>query len=199
MANISLILYTEGFFGSVLKSPTQMGSLSINNSVTNISRLGTFKYFRYLLKVVYLIKIWFRTFQVPSGCTLRYMTYNVSIPESFFPIIFIHVKNTSFTLAEGHCFSDFGLSQSGIICNTINHEYDHHRWLTGSVLLRQAHPSRARIHKRFGALENLVWNCFFSDLFLRPVFFLHFHKNYKWKGCGSTCIFSKRSILFNRI
>ncbi len=43
MENISLILYTKGFFGSVLKSPTQMGSLSINNSVTNISRLGTFK------------------------------------------------------------------------------------------------------------------------------------------------------------
>jgi hypothetical protein len=43
MENISLILYTKGFFGSVLKSPPQMGSLSINNSVTNISRLGTFK------------------------------------------------------------------------------------------------------------------------------------------------------------
>ncbi len=43
MANISLILYTNVFFGSVLKSPTQMGSLSVNNSVTNISRLGTFK------------------------------------------------------------------------------------------------------------------------------------------------------------
>ncbi len=43
MENISLILYTKGFFGSVLKSPTLMGSLSINNSVTNISRLGTFK------------------------------------------------------------------------------------------------------------------------------------------------------------
>jgi hypothetical protein len=43
MVKISLILYTKGFFGSILKSPTQMGSLSINNSVTNISRLGTFK------------------------------------------------------------------------------------------------------------------------------------------------------------
>jgi hypothetical protein len=43
MANISLTLYTDGFFVSVLKSPTQMGSLSVNNSVTNISRLGTFK------------------------------------------------------------------------------------------------------------------------------------------------------------
>jgi hypothetical protein len=42
MANISLTLYTNGFFGSVFKSPTQMGSLSINNSVTNISCLGTF-------------------------------------------------------------------------------------------------------------------------------------------------------------
>ena len=42
MANICLTLYTNGFFGSVLKSPTQMGSFSINNSVTNISRLGTF-------------------------------------------------------------------------------------------------------------------------------------------------------------
>ena len=43
MANISLTLYTNGFFGSILKSPIQMGSLSVNNSVTNISRLGTFK------------------------------------------------------------------------------------------------------------------------------------------------------------
>jgi hypothetical protein len=44
MANISLTLYTNGFFGSVLKSPIQMGSVSVNNSVTNISRLGTFKH-----------------------------------------------------------------------------------------------------------------------------------------------------------
>jgi hypothetical protein len=43
MANISLTLYTNGFFGLVLKSPTQMGSLSIKKLVTNISRLGTFK------------------------------------------------------------------------------------------------------------------------------------------------------------
>jgi hypothetical protein len=42
MANISLTLYTIGFFGSILKSPTQRGSLSVNNSDTNISRLGTF-------------------------------------------------------------------------------------------------------------------------------------------------------------
>jgi hypothetical protein len=43
MANISLALYTNGFFGSVLKSPTHMGLLSMNNSFTNISCLGTFK------------------------------------------------------------------------------------------------------------------------------------------------------------
>ncbi len=43
MANISLTLYINAFFGSILKSPIQMGSLSVNNSVTNISRLGTFK------------------------------------------------------------------------------------------------------------------------------------------------------------
>jgi hypothetical protein len=43
MVNKSLTLYTKSFFGSFLTSPTQMGSLSINNSVTNISRLGTFK------------------------------------------------------------------------------------------------------------------------------------------------------------
>jgi hypothetical protein len=43
MVNISLTPYTNSFFGSFLKSPTQMGSLCINNSVTNISRLGTFK------------------------------------------------------------------------------------------------------------------------------------------------------------
>jgi hypothetical protein len=43
MANICLTHYTNGFFASVPKSPTQMGSLSVYNSVTNISRLGTFK------------------------------------------------------------------------------------------------------------------------------------------------------------
>jgi hypothetical protein len=42
MANICLTHYTNGFFASVPKSPTQMGSLSVYNSVTNISRLGTF-------------------------------------------------------------------------------------------------------------------------------------------------------------
>jgi hypothetical protein len=42
MANISLTLYTNGFFGSVLMSPTQIGTLCFNNPVTNISRLGTF-------------------------------------------------------------------------------------------------------------------------------------------------------------
>jgi hypothetical protein len=41
MANISLTLSTNGFFGSVLMSPIQMGSLSVNNSVTNFSRLGS--------------------------------------------------------------------------------------------------------------------------------------------------------------
>jgi hypothetical protein len=43
MANISLTLYTNSFFGSILMYPIQVGSLSVNNSVTNISRLGTFK------------------------------------------------------------------------------------------------------------------------------------------------------------
>jgi hypothetical protein len=43
MANISLTLYTNSFFGSILMAPIQMGSLIVNNSVTNISRLGTFK------------------------------------------------------------------------------------------------------------------------------------------------------------
>jgi hypothetical protein len=57
MANISLTLYTNGFFGLVLKSPTQMGSLSINNSVTNISRLGTFKTFAEHCKSISSIRI----------------------------------------------------------------------------------------------------------------------------------------------
>jgi hypothetical protein len=43
MVNISLALYTSGYFGSILKSPIQMGLLSMKNSVNNISRLGTFK------------------------------------------------------------------------------------------------------------------------------------------------------------
>jgi hypothetical protein len=58
MENISLILYTKGFFGSVLKSPTQMGSLIINNSATNISRLGTFKMGEMVLKKGKLCAFW---------------------------------------------------------------------------------------------------------------------------------------------
>jgi hypothetical protein len=42
MANISLALYTNVFFGSALKLPIQIGTLSIYNSARNISRLGTF-------------------------------------------------------------------------------------------------------------------------------------------------------------
>jgi hypothetical protein len=50
MANISLTLYTKSFFGSILMSPIQMGLLSVNNSVTNISRLGTFNGSRIFLQ-----------------------------------------------------------------------------------------------------------------------------------------------------
>jgi hypothetical protein len=42
MANNSLTIHTNRIFALVLKSPIQMGWLRINNSVTNISRLGTF-------------------------------------------------------------------------------------------------------------------------------------------------------------
>jgi hypothetical protein len=38
MAKISLTLYTLAFLGSVPKSPTQMGSLSVKHSAINISR-----------------------------------------------------------------------------------------------------------------------------------------------------------------
>jgi hypothetical protein len=44
MANNSLTILTNRFFALVLKSPIQMGWLSTINSVTNISRLGTFKF-----------------------------------------------------------------------------------------------------------------------------------------------------------
>jgi hypothetical protein len=40
---MSLKLYTNGFFGSFLESPIQIGTLSVKNSVTNFSRVGTFK------------------------------------------------------------------------------------------------------------------------------------------------------------
>ena len=42
MADNSLTIDRNRFLALVLKSPTQMGWLSIINSVTNISRLGTF-------------------------------------------------------------------------------------------------------------------------------------------------------------
>jgi len=51
MRNINPTVYTNGFFGSFLKSPTQMGSLGVDNSVTNISRLGTFKEYKGTRKV----------------------------------------------------------------------------------------------------------------------------------------------------
>jgi hypothetical protein len=43
MADNSLTIDRNRFLALDLKSPTQMGWLSIINSVTNISRLGTFK------------------------------------------------------------------------------------------------------------------------------------------------------------
>jgi hypothetical protein len=43
MADNSLTIDRNRFLALVLKSPTQMGWLSIINSVTNISRLCTFK------------------------------------------------------------------------------------------------------------------------------------------------------------
>ncbi len=43
MADNSPTIDRNRFLALVLKSPTQMGWLSIINSVTNISRLGTFK------------------------------------------------------------------------------------------------------------------------------------------------------------
>ncbi len=58
MANISLILYTNGFFGSVLMSPIQVGSLRVNNSVTNFSRLGTFKDGMYVWELGDLLGRW---------------------------------------------------------------------------------------------------------------------------------------------
>jgi hypothetical protein len=59
MANICLTHYTNGFFASVPKSPTQMGSLSVYNSVTNISRLGTFN--NLILRCVYHLLFLFLT------------------------------------------------------------------------------------------------------------------------------------------
>ncbi len=56
MANISPTLYTNGFFGLVFKSPTQMGSLSVHNSVTNISRLGTFNLTNELNRLLHAIQ-----------------------------------------------------------------------------------------------------------------------------------------------
>jgi hypothetical protein len=44
MVNISPTLYTNWFFGTLLKLPPQMGLLSGNNSVTNISSMGTFEF-----------------------------------------------------------------------------------------------------------------------------------------------------------
>ena len=85
MANISLTLYTNGFIGSVLMSPIQMGSLRVNNSVTNILRLGTFKvwhktYWKFL-KVVFshLRKICafeaMRSAEGPNAIAIRSMVH----------------------------------------------------------------------------------------------------------------------------
>ncbi len=42
MVNISLKIFKNKCYASVPKPPTQMGSLSVNNLVKNISHLGTF-------------------------------------------------------------------------------------------------------------------------------------------------------------
>jgi hypothetical protein len=56
MANISQTLYTNVFFGSALKLPIQIGTLSIDNSVRNISRLGTFNRFMSIFQIALILR-----------------------------------------------------------------------------------------------------------------------------------------------
>ncbi len=55
MVDNSLTIDRNRFFALVLKSPIQRGSLSIINSVTNISRLGTFKELQKTVKYLGMI------------------------------------------------------------------------------------------------------------------------------------------------
>ncbi len=97
MANISLTLYINGFIGSVLKSPTQMGSLSINNSVTNISRLGTFKY---------------KTFSNAQS-TYGYITREFSSPKSkHIKVCWDFRKHEVFSFLQDVCFFEHHFSNS---------------------------------------------------------------------------------------
>ncbi len=141
---------------------------------TNLSPLiQTLQYFRYLLKVVYLIKIWFRTFQdsLPSGWTLRYMTYNVSIPES----IFLSDSYTSRTL---HSSSPtdidllvFSLSQSRIIQQSTMSMTTTDDWPALSFSGRLTRPEPVFI-KWFGALEkNSLYLILLRTLFQISFFF----------------------------
>jgi hypothetical protein len=85
MANISLTLYTNRFFGSALKSPTQMGSLNGNNSVTNISYLGTFNVNVYVKEPasfgerMYLVRnVYYCTTYQHTGVVTSLLQYNIN-------------------------------------------------------------------------------------------------------------------------
>jgi hypothetical protein len=51
MANVNLKYFTNPFFASVPKSHTQTGSISVKNTMSKFSCLGTFKQLEHLLKL----------------------------------------------------------------------------------------------------------------------------------------------------
>jgi hypothetical protein len=114
MANISLTLYTNGFIGSVLMSPIQMGSLRVNNSVTNISRLGTFKVksVSFLLITSDYGDIWQKTYKIenktqPSLCLQTWLQQNLWISTN-------HKYRIYMFFATG-CFEDLTFCKPDVV------------------------------------------------------------------------------------
>jgi hypothetical protein len=111
MANISQTLYTNSFLGSFLMSPIQMGSLSVNNSVTDISCLGTFKESKITFQMVSLLS----TYQAGSGHVRLWMGWGQITFHISSGLLACHVKRVSkFLMSSGllpfHCQAGYGHS-----------------------------------------------------------------------------------------
>jgi hypothetical protein len=120
MANISLTLFKNRLFGSGLKSPTQIGSLSVKISVTNISRLGTFKYSLELIILLCPFALHYLRYAVTSFFTIS----RISLADSKRAGQKVHRKiaaevqnvkplyflSRSFDIREKYCQQSFFLS-----------------------------------------------------------------------------------------
>jgi hypothetical protein len=125
MADNSLTIDRNRFLALVLKSPTQMGWLSIINSVTNISRLGTFKVVKTLNFIGLPDEIWrkcsFTEDEIfvkrDENYFVQTLSFTPPLPASFWPMVPFSsrpsLKYSSKKILQAACKK--GLSMNAII------------------------------------------------------------------------------------